>query len=166
MLCGAFSLPRPTPDWLHSLVQGLQPNGIANFLTFVQNRLWRKPHQISEIYRICNFQVQPMHWIISSSSTHHIPLTLSLIPCNTNTVKWNRRLVCLWSKMSTFQTDFLTPNNAMLACLWPLLCSIPRVRAFKWGIVWRFIWRGIKTATTWRFGLSTLLNKSRLFGNF
>ena len=30
----------------------------------------------------------------------------------TNTVKCNNRLVCLWSKMSTFQTDFLPPKNA------------------------------------------------------
>ena len=30
----------------------------------------------------------------------------------------------------------------------------------------RFISRGIKTATTWRFRISTLLNKSRRFWNF
>ena len=52
----------------------------------------------------------------------------------------------------------------MLACPWPLLCSIPRVRAFKWGIVWCFISRGIKMATTLVFWLSSLLNKDKLFG--
>ena len=29
-------------------------------------------------------------------------------------LKWNCRLVCLWSKMSTFQTDFLPPKNVGL----------------------------------------------------
>ena len=40
------------------------------------------------------------------------------------------------------------------------------LRPFKWGTVWLFISRGIKTDTTWRFRLSTLPNKSRPFGEF
>ena len=36
----------------------------------------------------------------------------------------------------------------MLARPWPLQCSIPRVRPFKWGTVWRFISSGMKTAST------------------
>ena len=62
---------------------------------------------------------------------------------NTNTVKWNRRLVCLWSKMSTFQTDFCPLK--MLACPCPPLYSITLVRAFKWGTVWHSTSRGIRT---------------------
>ena len=34
----------------------------------------------------------------------------------------------------------------MLVRPWPLQCSIPRVRAFKWGTVWHSTSRGIRTA--------------------
>ena len=39
---------------------------------------------------------------------------MQYILLRTNTVKWNRRLVCLWSKISTFQTDFLPPKSSGL----------------------------------------------------
>ena len=38
-------------------------------------------------------------------------LVKTLCQVYTNMVKWNRRLVYLWSKMSTFQTGFLPPKN-------------------------------------------------------
>ena len=60
----------------------------------------------------------------------------------TNTVKWNRHFVCLWYKMSTFQTVFC--HLKMLACPWPLLCSIPREGAFKWGTIWHSTSRGVR----------------------
>ena len=49
---------------------------------------------------------------------------------------------------------------------WLVKGSRPLLKPFKWGTVWLFISRGIKTATTLRFKLSTLLNKSRLFWIF
>ena len=75
----------------------------------------------------------------------------------TNTVKWNRHLVCFCSKMSIFQTDFC--HLKMLACPWPFLCSIPHVRAFKWGTIWHSTSRGIRTTRS----LSQKLPKSLLF---
>ena len=46
----------------------------------------------------------------------------------------------------------------LLACPWPLLCSIPCVRAFKWGNVWHSTSRGIKTTKS----LSLKIPKSLL----
>ena len=80
---------------------------------------------------------------------------------NTATVTWNRRLALLWGKIVLFKTVWRYLKVLPHPC--PPQWSIPRVRAFKWGTVWRFISRGFKTATTLSFRLSTLLNKSRLF---
>ena len=62
----------------------------------------------------------------------------------TNTVKWNRRLVCLWSKMSTFQTGFLPPKNVGIPTA--SLGFQTTIESFQMRYVWCFITRGIKTA--------------------
>ena len=47
----------------------------------------------------------------------------------------------------------------ILACPRPFLCSIPHVRAFKWGTIWHSTSRGIRTSRS----LSQKLPKSLLF---
>ena len=85
----------------------------------------------------CRFRISK---IVVCHSIENIWANLITYQNYVNTVKWNRRLVCSWSKMSTFQTNFLPPKN-----VGPLRCSIPCVRAFKWDTVWHSTSRGIRT---------------------
>ena len=78
--------------------------------------------------------------------------------------KTNRSLGSVWSKISTFHIGLVfrkvIPRPHLVYSFKPLL------RPFKWGTLWCFISRGVKTARSKSLDLCTLLNNRGVFGNF
>ena len=79
----------------------------------------------------------------------------------TNTVKWNRRLVCLWSKMSTFSTDFLPAKNVGLPM--PTLLFNTICESFQMRYCMTLYLKGHQKYDRSKLKVQLLLSKFRLF---
>ena len=106
-----------------------------------------------------------IHWICDSLGLwNNFPVIHTFVSFKyTAMFIWNRCSACLWREMGTFQSGVMRCKSTRQYLVYSFR---PLLRPFKWGTVWHFILRGIKAATILRFKLSTLLNKSRLFGIF
>ena len=102
--------------------------GLKTRKTFLPNKNW-----LLLWYFCIKFETGISNLLICGIS-HHVKIR------SNETVIWSVYEV----KWVLFKLFFC--HLKLLACPWPLQCSIPRVRAFKWGNVWHSISRGIRTA--------------------
>ena len=87
--------------------------------------------------------------------------------------------ICTYIQLFSYETAAWPVYEGKWALFKVVWCSVkvlprlhlvkgfrPLLRTFKWGTLWCFISRGIKTDTSYRTRVITLLNKVRLCWNF
>ena len=130
MLCDWWSYQplQNQTSWECNFLKSLYPNGHKNSLNFFSTfvPLYHKPDDTTNLAIWLGLFLKEFFWITRGFQENSLPTFFNFVRAkglhqpHTNSDKWNRHLVCLWSKITIFQTNFLPLINAGL----PMTTSI------------------------------------------